>query len=495
MSIRPIASAQPARRGLGLIRVSKDRDGLTSPDVQRHAIEQCAADRGIEIVDWVEGIDESGSSRNSAWWPRLDQSIGRMEQGDVDTILVWKFSRIGRARLKWAIALDRVDTLGGQIVAATEPIESATASGRFARGMLGEMNAYQAELIGETWREAHARRIRAGLPPTGGPRFGYTRADDGTYTPDPDTGPVLAHLYRLYLGGMGTAQLTRWLNDRGILGDRERWTFQGVGRMLDAGFGAGLLGRTEVRAGKRRIPPPWERSYEPGIHEPVIDHDTWRAYVARRKASSGRRTRARSPYLLTGLLRCGDCGGRMHGKFTDGRATYTCSTASTTTGVRKVSVVAWRVDQYVEQWLFSYSADADAQIAARARGTARRRDSEFITRRAHARLAKADERLSSLTIKLVDGTISDDAYKIAAEAIRADRASAEEALQQAAPNPVEEQAVTPPRDLAALWPDISTEHRALLLRPLVDHVVVDPARYRGDVADRFRVVPSWEVGS
>lgn len=493
MNIHPIEDARPRRRGLGLIRVSKDRDGLTSPDVQRHAIEQCAAERGIQIVDWVEGIDESGSNRNSAWWPRLDQSIERMEQGDVDTILVWKFSRIGRARLKWAIALDRVDTLGGQIVAATEPIESATASGRFARGMLGEMNAYQAELIGETWRDAHARRIRAGLPPTGGPRFGYTRNDDGTYTPDPETGPVLADLYRFYLGGMGTAQLTRWLNDRGI--GRERWTFQTVGRMLDAGFGAGLLGRTEVRAGTRRIPPPWERTYEPGIHEPVIDNDTWRAYVARRKASSGRRTRARTRYLLTGLLRCGDCGGRMHGKFSDGRQTYVCSTSTTTTGVRKVSVVSWRLDEYVERWLFGYADDADAQIAARSRRTTRRRDTEFTTRRAHARLAKADERLAALTIKLADGTIGDDAYRIAADAIRADRASAAEVLQQAVANPVEDRAVTPPRDLATLWPTLNVEQRALLLRPLIDHVTVDPARYRGDVADRYRIMPRWEVGS
>lgn len=492
MNVRAVRSIVPRRRGIALIRVSKDRDGLTSPDVQRHAIEECAAARGVEIVDWVEGIDESGSSRTSAWWPRLDQAIELMERGEVDTILVWKFSRIGRARLKWAIAIDRVDTLGGQIIAATEPIETTTASGRFARGMLGEMNAYQAELIGETWREAHERRIRAGLPPTGGPRFGYTRDTDGTYRPDPETGPVLAELYRRYLGGMGTAQLTRWLNDNGI--GRDRWTFQTVARMLDAGFGAGLLGRTEVRAGTRRTPPPWERTYEPGIHEPVIDADTWRAYVARRKANGGRRTRARSPYLLTGLLRCGDCGGRMHGKFTDGRATYTCSTASTTTGVRKVSVVAWRIEQYVKEWLFEYADDVDAQLAAHARGTTRKRNAEFTTRRAHARLAKADERLAALTIKLADGTIDDNAYRIAADAIRADREAAAHALQQAAPNPVEEQAVEVPRDIVTLWPDLSVEHRALILRPLIGHIFVDPARFRGDVADRYRIVPRWEVG-
>lgn len=510
MSPRPAVAPQPLRRGLGLIRVSKERDGMTSPDVQRHAIAEYAERRGIEIVGWVEGIDESGSRAKSAWWAKLDASVARMEAGEVDTIVVWKFSRTARHRLRWAVALDRVDTAGGSLESATEQTD-ATPSGRFARGMLGELNAYQAELIGETWREAHERRIREGLPPTGGHRFGYAqeahaascagrectrRRAHGPYRPDPVTGSVLAEAYRLYLAGQGFARICRWLNENGHVDGRERWTFQGVQRMLDNGFAAGLLGRTVTVGGRRRVPQPWEREYVEGAHEGVIDADTWAAYIAARVERRPKRVpRERMAWMLVGLLRCGDCGGPMHSKMSGGRGIYVCSRASVTTGLRTNSVNAQRLDDFVGEWVLKLAGDVDARLAAEAKNTARRDDAEFVIRRTRARLEQADARLANLTIKVADGTVSDAAYRIAVDAIEADRAEAAELLRVSAPNPVEQRApVELPEDLAALWPRLTAEQRNTLLRPILDRVVVQPAEAKGArLAQRFSIVPRWEA--
>ena len=497
---------RPLRRGLGLIRVSKERDGMTSPDVQRHAIQAYADSHGIAITGWVEGIDESGSRAKSAWWAKLDAAVGQMEAGDVDVIVVWKFSRTARHRLRWAVALDRVDSAGGSLESATEQTD-ATPSGRFARGMLGELNAYQAELIGETWREAHERRVRKGLPPTGGPRFGYLQEQHspdcsgscartrphGRYVPDPDTAPVLRELYSLYLSGWGYSRLAGYLSDR--TPDRgRRWTEPGIASMLDSGFAAGLLGHSEAAGTTRRAPMPWLRRYSPGAHEAIIDENTWRAYVAHREARNGRRVRGvSSPYMLSGLVRCGDCGGAMHGKRTNGRFTYTCTRAERSGGVRKVSIVAWRADEAAEQWLHSLAADADKQIAAQASHASKRRDTEAFARRARERVVKGEERLASLTIKLADELISDAAYRVAAEAVQADIDAAQAVLRAAAANPAEERAAAEvPRDLDALWPTLGTEQRNLLLRPLLAYVLIAPARHRGDKGDRCTIVPRWE---
>ena len=130
-------------RALGLIRVSKlgdrDEDDLLSPDIQRVAIEDHCARRGHVITGWIEGIDESGSQRTSAWWAKLDQGVEMIERGDVDVLVVWKFSRVARLRLRWAIAVDRVETAGGGIESATEPLDVSTSSGRLpaATGRLG----------------------------------------------------------------------------------------------------------------------------------------------------------------------------------------------------------------------------------------------------------------------------------------------------------------------------------------------------------------------
>lgn len=487
---------RPRRRALGLIRVSWERDGTTSPDIQRHAIEQHAERTNSEIIDWIIAADDhkfSASRNDSQWWAILDSAIERVEAGDIDALIVWQLSRSARHRLRWAVAIDRIETAGGVLESATELIDTTTSSGRFSRDVIVAHNVMMGELIGETWRETHQRRIRNGLPPTGGHRFGY-QVVDGRHTPDPETAPALRELYRMYLAGAGYARLTRYLNERGLTDGRERWTYQGVIRMLDSGFAAGLLGHTELVKNKRRVPPPWKRRYSRGVHEPVIDEATWAAYVARRESSSGRRIRERSPYILTGLARCADCGSSMHGKRTDGRFTYVCSRAANTTGVRKVSVVAWRVERYVERWLFAFAEDADAQIAAGAAHAAKRQESDFTVRRARARLQQADDRLAALTIKLADGTISDAAYRAAADLIQADRDAAEQALRAAAANPVHERApVEIPKDLVSFWPTLNAGEKNLLLRPLIARVEIAPARHRGDTSDRYRVVPHWEA--
>lgn len=299
------SAAQTApRRGLALVRVSKERDGMTSPEVQRHAIESFAAAQGITIVDTVEGLDESGSRAKSAWWPRLDQAIARMESGEIDTIVVWKFSRTARNRLKWAIALDRVDTLGGVILSATEPIESSTASGKFARGMLGEMNAYQADLIGETWRETHARRVRAGMPANGKPRFGYTYTRETGFTPDAVTAPVLQEAFRRYIAGESIYSLVAWMNDgptRPVSGYGQKsdglWSDRTLRRVMDSGFAAGFISS--------------QGELHPGVHEPLIGPDEWEAYLEARGRRRQYRRTERSAYLLSGLVWC-SCGSKMH---------------------------------------------------------------------------------------------------------------------------------------------------------------------------------------
>lgn len=309
---RQLQRAAAPRRALALIRVSKEREGMTSPEVQRHAIDTFCATNNLSIIGYVEGIDESGSRTKSAWWPRLDQSIDRIENNDADVIVVWKFSRTARNRLRWAIALDRVDTIGGAILSATEPIESATASGKFARGLLGEVNAYQADLIGETWKDAHARRIRAGLPANGKPRFGYAYTREAGFAPDPVTGPVLQQAYRRYIGGESVYSLVAWMNDGptrpvggyGGSGDG-LWSDRTLRRVMDSGFAAGYIAS--------------KGSFHPGAHEPLLSPAEWDAYLEARGRRRQYRRVERSDYLLSGMVWC-QCGSKMHaGQFGHGR--------------------------------------------------------------------------------------------------------------------------------------------------------------------------------
>lgn len=339
MDMNPHTTAAP--RALALIRVSQERDGMVSPEIQRRSIEAYAVRRGYEVHGWVEGIDESGSRTHSAWWPTLERAVASVESGRYDVLVVWKFSRIARNRLKWATAVHRVETAGGRIESATEDVDPTTSVGRFTRGMLAELNAYMAEQIGEGWKEVQERRVANGRPHTGQPRWGYAYdRSQGLHVPDPATAPTLAAMYVRFAAGERIEVLVAWLNLHGFVTLRGRpWTTTALHRVLASGFASGQL----MVGGVLR----------PGAHEPLISKEAWAGYLAVRS----RRTlkTEHSVYLLSGLVRCARCkrsmtGGRSgHARI----AKYRCGNGSSggTAICRGGYVTASLVETAVLDWL------------------------------------------------------------------------------------------------------------------------------------------------
>ena len=460
-------SATAPRRGLALIRVSREREGMTSPDVQRHAIDSFADSQGIAIVDTVEGLDESGSRAKSAWWPRLDQAIDRMEAGEFDVIVVWKFSRTARNRLRWAIALDRVDTFGGAILSATEPIESSTASGKFARGLLGEVNAYQADLIGETWKETHARRVRAGLPANGKPRFGYTYARETGFTPDPITAPVLQQAFRRYIGGESVYSLVAWLNSgptRPVDGYGRKsdglWSDRTLRRVMDSGFAAGLI----TSRGEQHT----------GAHEPLISPAEWDAYLeARVRRRSYRRTE-RSVYLLSGLVWCA-CGSKMHaGQFGHARTPkFRCKDAHekrTHTGGYVSETV---VEAAVLHWLREREARLRAEVARAVDELPRsvQTDPRDELERRLRRIEGQEDRLAE---QRLEAGIPQSTYERLRDKYAAERDGILAELRRIAVRRAAPIRVLPV--LLERWTELDVAEKREMLRAVIDRVIVTPQR-------------------
>lgn len=164
---------------------------------------------------------------------------------------------------------------GGRLESLTEPVGTTTSTGRFTREMLAELTAFESERIGDTWRETHRRRQSLGLPHSGAPRLGYIYdVAAKSYSPDPDTAPVLRDLYRKYAGGEGCEALADLLLSIGVTSPttRTRWTRGGVKSILDAGFGADFLRIhvpecTQHHESTSRCQ---RRVLVPGAQEPVI---------------------------------------------------------------------------------------------------------------------------------------------------------------------------------------------------------------------------------
>lgn len=481
-ALRPVPQATP--RALGLVRVSKEREGMVSPEIQRTAITDYAAARGYQITGWVEGLDESGSRARSAWWPTLERSVAEVEAGTYDVIVVWKFSRVARHRLRWAAAIDRVETAGGRIESSTEQFDTTTSSGRLARGMVGELNAFMAEQIGEGWKEAHARRVAAGKPGNGLARWGYVydRAQK-LHVPDPVTGPVLAALYRRYAASETFFDLARWLNAHGYRTSRGGlWSVQKLSRMMDNPFATGRFLANGV--------------VHQGVHEPLIDEATWLAYVdarARRRPAPPRRER--SVYLLSGLIRCSRCEGTMTAGISNHRTgpQYRCKT-NRSYGPEACPggyVTSTLIEAEIRTWLRTLAGEVDAARAAQAAAAAHRvviaTDATRLARQAQ----RTEEALTRLALQNAETPLPAASYRAAYDELTGQLATITAALEAAGRE--ERRAVANPgqvaRDLLAGWELRPVAQRREVLQTLISHVRVTTGRPR--VRD-IRIVPAWE---
>lgn len=450
---------------------------MISPELQLAAIEKHCKSHGYTIVETLTDLDLSGQ-----FWKRrqVERAVGMIEAGTADVLVVWKLSRVARNRKDWALAVDRVEGVGGRLESATEPMDTTTSSGRFARGMLAELAAFESERIGESWKESHERRVKQGVPANGKPRYGYQYSKEAGFTPDPVQGPILAELYARYLSGQSVYSLVQFLNDGptrpstayGASGDG-LWSARTIRRILDQGFGAGYI----TRHGERL----------PGIHEPVISAEQWAEYLSRRETRRVNRRTERSEYLLSGLIRC-SCGSRMNaGLFgAAGTAKYRCKAAAEKRAHAGGYVMADYVERVLLEQLSEWAEEVDAEGSESTKMLAKTKATTNKLASLASQAVKLDTRLDQLTLKMIDGTVPQGTYMRLRD----------ELLEQKAKNEIDLAAAKvaiakPPAELLPElitdWPLIPVEMRRDILGRLIQYVEVTPGRPRSKVV----VYPRW----
>lgn len=463
-------------RAVIYMRQSTYREESISLELQEDACRQHAVREGYEVVA-VEA--DPGISGRTFDRPAVQRVMGMVADGKVDVIVLWKWSRLSRSRKDWAVAADTIEQRGGRIESATEAIDTSTSTGRLARGVMVEFAAFESERIGDVWRETHARRLAEGKPINGKARFGYTydRAQK-LHVPDPVAGAVLADAYRRYIGGESFYALNLWIRETGVppaagYGPQARpWHARTLRRVLDSGFGAGkLLVKGEHRA---------------GAHEPVITEAEWAQYQARRRVRAQRPRSERSQYLLSGMLRCGTCGGPMQYSARPEREAgpqVRCREAVEGRGHERGITLAVHAENAVGEWLETAAASMEATVDLTAAEPV-----EDPRPRLEAEREKAWDALTNLAMRLAEGAISDEAHSRAAAKYekrlrQIEGELAEVQVRDASPAPTAEQVVRLQED----WEILGVPERRAGLAELLERVEVTPGGRYGIVG--VAVVP------
>ncbi len=273
-------------------RVSSDRQDVDlSVAAQMKALRTYAEANGYTVAR--EYIDEAESGR-IADRPQFREMIddGSKASSPFDVILVWKFSRFTRKR-------EHADD---------------TPTGKLMEAIIESVDEFYSENLAQEVTRGMREAASRGFFLASRAPFGYKRikVSDGakerpTLEVDPDTAPVVKEIFESSLRGNGLKEICRELNERGITNRGRRWYKGGLHCVLtnEAYTGTAVWGRTT------------KGSDEP---DPVRVEGAWEAIISREtfdRVQQGLRSRApktQSPgrvgstFLLSGLLRCGECG-------------------------------------------------------------------------------------------------------------------------------------------------------------------------------------------
>ncbi|MFF5085319.1 recombinase family protein [Actinoplanes sp. NPDC000266] len=508
--MRGLETAPAEKLGIGYIRVSDvgDRgDELISPELQEYAITTWADANGVRIVKWIKELNKSGRNFTRR---KVSEIVKEVAEGEYTYVVLWKWSRWGRNMKESQIYLGKTEEAGGVVRAATEDFDPDTTMGRFTRDQMLLIAQLQSDMISDGWKEAQDRRRRNGLPHTGARRFGYLN-DKISFWPDPDYGPVLASLYERYVAGVSARKLALELNTAGVTTVRgNAWDDTAVTKMLDTGFGAGLIREHSKpvswdhpkRDTKRSI-----TSYDvwrQGDHQPVIPLTLWDKYKKKRMILAAMPPRARvAVHALSGAMKCGwpECGGSMVVQWgpplkrSAGRAlNWGCNTARKKRTHAPNYISDPLAQSAILAWLTANAQKTvDVTEEARRLELARRIEGEVEAAKAEVRRLKAKR--SRLSDGYTDGDIEREDYRRQKAEIALDLDRAEGALSDAE----ERQQLNGPDQtrafgvLADEWHRLDNAAKRDALLSVVHHFVVMPKApaYVRMQPDRVVPVERW----
>jgi site-specific DNA recombinase len=276
-------------------RISTDEENQpTSLQSQRERLEAfCAAQEDWRILAHHE--DRATGTRLDR--PGLQAALDLSRAQRIDVLLVYRVDRLSRKVRQLAQLAEELDRLGVVLKSATEPFDTGSPAGRMMLQMLAVFAEFEHATIVDRITAGIERRAKQGHWPNGRVPFGYRRGEDKQLVPDERTAPTVRRIFGLYASGrLGAAAIARRLAAEQAPSPPRGWQPAVVLWIL----------RNEAYVGRVH----WRKQTFQGLHEPLIDEDTFaraRALLAERGEDFAVRRANTSDFLLSGLVRCGRC--------------------------------------------------------------------------------------------------------------------------------------------------------------------------------------------
>ena len=295
--------------------------GYSIDEQERLLIDWCNKN-GLEVFNCYS--DRGISGKNIQNRPALKALLKDVEDRKVDMVVSWKLNRISRRLADVLKIMDLLEKNNVTFKSYSEPFETTTHVGRMQMQMMAMIGEFERGTISQNVKVSMCAKARAGEW-CGNRVLGYDLVPmEGTENNkrrksrleiNKEEAEIVRIIFNEYASGKGYKAITNKLNKLGCKTKKGNNFSQGSIR--DILMNPVYIGkvRYNVRQNwsekrRRNINP--EPIVADGIHEAIIDMDTWDKVQVMLQSKSGKPSRIYDGfYPLTGILKCPKCGAGM----------------------------------------------------------------------------------------------------------------------------------------------------------------------------------------
>jgi site-specific DNA recombinase len=464
----------PARVG-AYARISSDREG-DGLGVERQ-LEDCA--RLAERKGWViveRFVDDDVSAWSGKHRPEYARCLEALRSGAIDGVLVYDLDRLHRQPKELEDFISLCEQLRlTNVASASGDIDLTTADGQFQARILAAVAKKESDDKSRRIRRKHEELAVSGKLSGGGSRpYGY---DEDRRALRPAEAAIVRECARRFLAGESIRSICTDLIERGIptVGGGQ-WSPQTLRRMLGS---ARIAGQREHK-GEIVAKAEWRAIIKPG------DSGKIRAKLADPERRTNRSARR---YLLTRLLKCGNCGEYLVSRpRSGGQRRYVCASGPGFSGCGHLYITADEVEAWVLDACF-YRLDS-AELAAT---IDKRNADQPEAARWQQEADDAHAQLEELATAYGERAITMAEWRAAREPIEKRRSAARKELAKATRTTVLDGYVGHAAALRAQWDALDLTRQHAIVAAVVDHVSVSPGRRGYNRFDESRLRPFWRL--
>jgi len=275
----------------------------------------------------VEEYVDPGFSARTADRPAFQEMMSRVRHKEkpIDIILVWKLNRFARNREDSYVYKNLIRKHGVEVISCSEPIDD-TPAGQLLEGILETMDEFFSINLAQDTLRGMKENAERGYWNGGKPPIGYKKVPvqvgsnvRNKLALDPLFSSVIKRIFKAYIDGEGACSIATTLNLEGLKTDLNKpWNKNTIYHILcdEAYTGTLVFNKRCQRKGHQRKKDSKEIIRIENSHEAIIDKATFnKVQRIRKQRNPGLQhpRTAKSEYLLSGLLYCGNCNSAMIG--------------------------------------------------------------------------------------------------------------------------------------------------------------------------------------